>query len=158
MDKKDDYKFDVYTEHDWEVNKKFSDGYYFKDCGDAIGLIDGFIESDNYSRSTNPCFKSIREYQFPPERILKAGAIDIKKAVASEARDEKYIKNTITNQNEDDDPPEHHDNYEKLNNLIRGFFISSSLERILKDALIESVQISIYFDILLLFQFYRYRF
>jgi hypothetical protein len=28
----------------------------------------------------------------------------------------------------------------------------------LKDALIESVQISIYFDILLLFQFYRYRF
>ena len=80
---------------------------------------------------------------------MKAGAkIDIKKAVASEARDEKYIKNTITNQNEDDDPPEHHDNYEKLNNLIRGFFVSSSLERILKDESIESDQKSIYFNIM----------
>ena len=79
---------------------------------------------------------------------MKASAVDIKKAVASETRDEKYIKNTITNQNEDDDPPEHHDNYEKLNNLIRGFFVSSSLERILKDESIESDQKSIYFDIL----------
>jgi hypothetical protein len=148
MDKEDDYKFDVYTEHDWEVNKKFSNGYFFEDSGDAIGLIDGFIDGDNQFVGTpNPAFKSKRESQFPLERILKAGAIDIKKAVGSEPRDEKYIKKTITNQNEDDDPPEHHDNYEKLNNLIRGFFISSSLERILKDALIESVQKSIYFDI-----------
>ena len=45
MDKKDGHKFDVYTEHDWELNKNFSDGNYFKDSGDAIGLIDGFIES-----------------------------------------------------------------------------------------------------------------
>ena len=115
MDKKAGYKFDVYTEHDWEVNKKFSDGYYFKDSGDAIGLIDGFIDGDNYSgstnpvfrsvlqkkslkidkRSPNPVFKSVREYQFPLERILKASAIDIKKAKATEKKDEKYIKNTI---------------------------------------------------------------
>ena len=126
MDKKADHKFDVYTEHDWEVKKKFSNGYFFEDSGDAIGLIDGFIDGDNYFGSTNPVFKSLRESQFPLERILKAGAIDIKKAVASEARDEKYIKNTITNQNEDNDPPEHHDNYEKLNNLIRGFFVSNA--------------------------------
>jgi len=113
----------------------------------VIGLIDGFIDG-NYSGSTNPVFKSLRESQFSLERILKAGAIDIKKAVASDEKDEKYIKNTITNQNEDDDPPEHHDDYEKLNNLIRGFFVSSSLEKILKDASIESYQKSIYFDIL----------
>ena len=144
MDKKDDYKFDVYTEHDWEVK-----GKYFNDSGDAIGLMDGFIDGDNeFVGTPNPLFKSLRESQFPLERILKASAIDIKKAVASEARDEKYIKNTITNQNEDDDPPEHHDNYEKLNNLIRGFFVSSSLERILKDESIESDQKSIYFNIL----------
>ena len=172
MDKKVGYKFDVYTEHDWEVKKNFSNGYYFDDSGDAIGLIDGFIDGDynhgDYIHdSHNPVFKFLRESQFPLERILKAGAIDIKKAVASEARDEKYIKNTITNPlsthqlqhllhsgvrfchpNEDDDPPEHHDNYEKLNNLIRGFFVSSSLERILKDESIESDQKSIYFDIL----------
>jgi hypothetical protein len=85
----------MYTEHDWEVNRKLSNGKYFHDSVDTISLFDGFIESNNYSRSTNPFFKSIREYQFPLERILKAGAIDIKKAVASEARDEKYIKNTI---------------------------------------------------------------
>ena len=145
MDKKDGYKFDVYTEHDWEVNKKLSGGYYFKDDGDAIGLIDGFIDGDIQAGRKNSVFKSLRESQFPLERILKAGAIDIKKAVASEARDEKYIKNTITNQNEDDDPPEHHDNYEKLSNLIRGFFVSSSLERILKDASIESYQKSLLF-------------
>ena len=95
MVKKAGYKFDVYTEHDWEVNRKLSNGNYLKDSGDTISLIDGFIESDNYSRSTNPVFKSIREYQFPLERILKAVAIVIKKAVASETRDEKYIKNTI---------------------------------------------------------------
>ncbi len=76
--------------------------------------FDGFIESDNYFGSPNPVFKSIRESQFPLERILKAGAIDIKKAVASEARDEKYIKSTITNQNEDDE------------NLIKNLFISIS--------------------------------
>ena len=104
-----------------------------------IGLIDGFIDG-NYSGSTNPVFKSLRESQFSLERILKTGAIDIKKAVVSEEKDEKYIKNTITTQNEDDD-------YEKLNNLIRGFFVSSSLEKILKDASLESYQnqfISIY--------------
>ena len=46
--------------------------------------------------------------------------------------------------------PEYHDNYEKLNNLIRGFFVSSSLERILSDKSIESDQKSIYFNILML--------
>jgi hypothetical protein len=46
MDKKDGYKFDVYTEHDWEVNMKFLSGNNFKDNGDAIGLIDGFIDGD----------------------------------------------------------------------------------------------------------------
>jgi len=95
MIKKAGYNLDVYTEHDWEVNRKLSNGNYVKDSGDTNSLIDGFIESDNYSRSTNPVFKSIREYQFPFERILKAVDIDIKKAVASETRDEKYIKNTI---------------------------------------------------------------
>jgi len=95
MIKKAGYKFDVDTEHDWEVNRKLSNGNYLNDSGDTISLIDGFIESDNYSRSTNPVFESIREYQFPLERILKAVDIDIKKAVASETRDEKYIKNTI---------------------------------------------------------------
>ena len=146
MDKKDDHKFDVYTEYDWEVNEESKGGP--KDNGDAIGLTDGFIDGDMQYGFPNSSFKLLREYQFPLERILKAGAIDIKKAKASEARDEKYIKNAITNQNEDDDPPEHHDNYEKLNNLIRGFFVSSSLERILKDESIESDQKSIYFDIL----------
>ena len=147
MDKKDGYKFDVYTEYDWEFDKKLTSGS-FKDNGDAIGLIDGFIDGDIQYVSPNPVFKSLRESQFPLERILKAGDIDIKKAVASEPRDDKYIKNTITNQNEDDDPPEHHENYEKLNKLIRGFFVSSSLERILKDESIESDQKTIYFDIL----------
>ena len=146
MDKKDDYMFDVYTEYDW---KNSHNGIYETRnySGDAIGLTDGFIESDNQNGAPNPLFKQQRECQFPLERILKAGAIDIKKAVASDARDEKYIKNTITNQNEDDDPPEHHDNYEKLNNLIRGFFVSSSLERLLQDKSIESDQKSIYFNI-----------
>ena len=147
MDKKDDHKFDVYTDYDWEVNQKLSLDS-FKDNGDAIGLTDGFIDGDMQYGSPNSSFKLLRESQFPLERILKAGAIDIKKAVATEQKDEKYIKNTITNQNEDDDPPEHHDNYEKLNKLIRGFFVSSSLERILKDESTESDQKSIYFDIL----------
>ena len=64
----------------------------------------------------------------------------------------QYIASTMRKRNKhtvvDDDPPEHHDNYEKLNNLIRGFFVSSSLERILSDASIEFDQKSIYFDIL----------
>ena len=76
MIKKAGYKFDVDTEHDWEVNRKLSNGNYVKDSGDTISLIDGFIESDNYSRSTNPVFESIREYQFPLERILKAVDIE----------------------------------------------------------------------------------
>jgi GTPase SAR1 family protein len=145
MDKKDGYKFDVYTEHDWQYNFESKDGP--QDSGDAIGLTDGFIESDCQNGIPNPFFKVLRESQFPLERLLKAGAIDIKKAVASEARDEKYIKNTITNQNEDDDPPEHHDNYEKLNNLIRGFIVGSNFQRIIRDQWIESDQKSIYFDI-----------
>ena len=45
MVKKYDYK-NVYREHDWEVNEKLSNGEYFKDNGDAIGLIDGFIDCD----------------------------------------------------------------------------------------------------------------
>ena len=146
MDKEADYKFDVYTEHDWEYNHERID--FPKDSGTAIGLIDGFIDADNQYGIPNPTFKQLRESQFPLERILKASAIDIKKAVASEARDEKYIKNTIINQNEVDDPPEHHENYEKLNNVIRGFFVSSNLQRIVRDRSIEFDRKLIYFDIL----------
>ena len=61
MDKKDDYKFDVYTQHDWEVNEELSGEYFFKDSGDAIGLIDGFIDADIYSGSKNPVFKSFQK-------------------------------------------------------------------------------------------------
>jgi len=146
MDKKYDYKFDVYTEHDWQYNYEKMD--FPKDCGDAIGLIDGFINSDNQNGSPNPTFKQLRESQFPLERILKAGSIDIKKAKASDASDETYIKNIITNQNKDDAPPEHHDNYDKLNDLIRGFFVSSNLQRIVMDGSISKVQKSNYFNIL----------
>ena len=81
MDKKADYKFDVYTEHDWEYNYESKGGP--KDSGDAIGLIYGFIDDDIQLGSANPIFKSLRESQFPLERILKAGDIDIKKAVCS---------------------------------------------------------------------------
>ena len=83
MDKKDDYKFYVYTEHDWEYNYESKGGR--KDSGDAIGLIYGFIDGDIQfgTRTPNPVFKSLRESQFPLERILKAGDIDIKKAVCS---------------------------------------------------------------------------
>ena len=144
MDKKDDdYKFDVYTEHDWEYKSD-----YRTDHGVAIGLTDGYIESDMDFGSPNPLYKSLRESSFPLDRILKSINIDIKKAVATFPDDAKYIKNIITNQNIKDDPLPDHGNYDKLNNLIRGFFICSNLTKIINDVTIESNEKLKYFEIL----------
>ena len=84
----------------------------------AVGLVDGGVSNDAPGR----------EDHFPMERILKSVQVQIEKANASMKEDERNIKNAIVgiHSNENTEPPETHENFDKLNRAVRGAFASSN--------------------------------
>ena len=115
------YEFDVYTEIDGDKG--------------AVGITHGLIPSD-YGWSAN---KKFRESKFPLDRILQATNVDIKHAKASVESDRRFILNTITGQSEVDDVLDNHANYDELNDILRGIFVTPSLDRIIKETDVNTI-------------------
>ena len=116
------YEFDVYTERDGGSG--------------AVGITHGFIPSD----SADSYCKKLRETEFPLDRILQATKVDVKQAEASVESDRKFILNTITGQSVDDAVVDDHANYDDLNNILRGIFVTPALERIIKEKDVSTIR------------------
>ena len=110
-----DYEFDVYTEIDGDRG--------------AVGITHGYIPGDN----GDSYYKMLRESKFPLDRILQATDVDIKQAQASVESDRRFILNSITGQSVDDTVMDDHGNYDELNNILRGIFVTPALQRIIKE-------------------------
>ena len=113
------YEFDVYTEIDGDK---------------AVGITHGCT-----SRDKNSSAKKSRESKFPLDRILQATNVDIKHAQASVESDRRFILNTITGQSVDDVVMDDHTNYDELNNILRGIFVTSALERIIQEKDVDTI-------------------
>ena len=113
------YEFDVYTEIDGDK---------------AAGITHGCT-----SRDKNSSTKKSRESEFPLDRILKATNVDVKQAQASVESDRRFILNTITGLSVDDAVVDNHANYDELNNILRGVFVTPALERIIKEKDIDII-------------------
>ena len=109
------YEFDVYTDRGGDNR--------------AVGITHGYIPSDNGESD----YKKHREYEFPLDRILQATNVDVKHAQASVESDRRFILNTITGLPEDDEVVDDHANYDELNNILRGIFVTPALQRIIKE-------------------------
>ena len=116
-----DYEFDVYTEIDEDI--------------EAVGITHGYISIDNGKTH----LKKYRESEFPLDRILQAINVDVKQAQASVESDRRFILNTITGRSSDDDVLDNHANYDVLNNILRGIFVTPSLERIIKERDVDTI-------------------
>jgi hypothetical protein len=114
------YEFDVYTEIDGDIG--------------AVGITHGCT-----SRDKNSSTKKSRESEFPLDRILKATNVDVKQAQASVESDRRFILNTITGQSVDDAVVDDDANYDELNNILRGVFVTPALERIIKEKDIDTI-------------------
>jgi len=116
-----DYEFDVYTEIDGDRG--------------AVGITHGYIPGD----SGSSYYKMLRESKFPLDRILQATDVDIKQAQASVESDRRFILNSITGQSVDDTVMDDHVNYNELNNILRGIFVTPALQRIIKETDIDTI-------------------
>jgi len=112
--------FDVYTEIDGDR---------------AIGITHGYIPSYYGNR----LIKKLRESKFPLERIIKAINVDVKQAQASVESDHRFLLNTIIGRSVDDVVVDDHDNYDELNNILRGIFVVPALERIIKEMDVDTI-------------------
>ena len=119
VDDKGEFEFDVYT----KIHGR-----------NAVGITHSYLPNESEMKGTavkdDP--KKLRESQFPLDRILKSTEVDIKEAEATEEADKKFILNTITGRGKDDEVLDNHTNYDKLNNALRGIFITPVLDRIIK--------------------------
>ena len=115
------YEFDIYTDIDRDRR--------------AVGITHGYSLSDDGS----PRLKKNRESKFPLDRILLATNVDIKQAQASVESDRKLILNTITGRSVDVPVVDDHDKYDELNNILRGFFVTPALQRIIKEMDVDTI-------------------
>ena len=116
--KKEDiaYKLDFYTT---QIHSKF-----------AVGLTDGLIDNDFNSLVK----KSDREAKFPLKMIKEAFNVDVKTADCdNDINIKKFVMNAITGTPRNDDPIEIHEKYDDFNKILGGIFVSSSLDRLLRE-------------------------
>eukprot|EP01038_Epipyxis_sp_PR26KG_P008806 gene8806-11889_t len=105
--------------------------------GDAVGITDGYCDADlsgaDSNEATSLYYKNSRESSFPTHILKKACEFDIRKAVASNDKDELHIKNAIVNRSIYMIPVlDHHPQYDILNNTLRGKIIVPCLDRLLR--------------------------
>ena len=118
MDDNSNYEFDVYT----AINR-------FR----AAGITHGYISKDNQFGADGKSYqKKVRQSRFPLDRILQSITVDVKKAEASVESDRQFILNTITGRAVDDVVLDDDTNYDQLNDILRGVFVTPVLDRIIK--------------------------
>jgi hypothetical protein len=96
----------------------------------AMGLTDGLIHNDYKSLVK----KSDREAKFPLQIIKKAFNVDVK--TADYNRDifiKNFVMNAITGIPRNDKPIENDVKYDDFNKILGGIFVSSSLDRLLRE-------------------------
>lgn len=99
----------IYTAHDHENGEEKH----------AVGIIPGGTSADGGDGS----YIANREAPFPMERILQSRNINIQTTQASVESDRRHILNSIAKRSDlDAEPLERHDNYEELNDAVRGAF------------------------------------
>jgi Ran GTPase-activating protein (RanGAP) involved in mRNA processing and transport len=130
--------YEFYKAHEMKKTKKEFLFDIYTDTIDnhdsAVGITDGLID-DDYG---NTNLKLKRELIFPIERITSiAVKVDITKAKATNVNDEIKIREIIDKSNVKS---------EDLNNLLHGIFVSSILERLLKES--NSVDVNLYLNII----------
>jgi len=109
----------------WATYTSHPHVYWGEEERHAVGIIScGMTTSDNGSASLS----SAREEHFPLDRIISALTIDVENADASVANDKIHILNYIQDPYASDfnkAPTVNHPNYDKLNRVVRGAFLSS---------------------------------
>jgi len=112
------YKLDFYTSFVDDNNSLVT-----------VGLTDDFIRSDLHSLVK----KREREMKFPLDLIEKAFDVDVKIAdYANNKFIERFVKNAITGIPRNDPPAINHPSYDEFNLVLKGIFVSSSLDRLIK--------------------------
>ena len=84
-------------------------------------------------------YKKHREKEFSLDKILQAMNVDVKHAQASVESDRRFILNTTTGLSVDVAVMDDHANYDKLNNILRGIFVTPALQRIIKERDVDSI-------------------
>eukprot|EP01038_Epipyxis_sp_PR26KG_P006133 gene6133-8457_t len=129
------YKLDMYTACNYNVWNSEEQTKH------AVGITDGLAEIDQGDFYK----KSLREENFPFDRIEKVVHFDILQANSSVPMDCINIKNAITGNEINKVPPVDHENYDKLNNTLRGRFVASAIMLLIET---ENVLMRPYFEIL----------
>lgn len=113
--KDNNYKLDFYTMHNES----------------AVGLTDGFINRD----SNNLAKKLKRESNFSIELVEKALQVNVGNIDFDEKEKfyERFLKNAITGIPRNDKVDETHENYGIFNKVLKGIFVSASLDLLLKN-------------------------
>jgi len=91
----------------------------------AVGIIQGGAPSDNCDAKNTV----LREKHFPIDRIVKGVTVMIQNAKASRMDDRTHILNAIIGRSGNmvnEEPLQKHNNYNKLNNAVRGAFASTT--------------------------------
>ena len=117
--KKDNkYKLDFYTTIGTQIHNE-----------SAVGLTDGFIHRDSKSLVKKHC----RESKFPIELVKKALKVDVGKLDFKNKFFERFLKNAITGIPRYDEPVVNHENYGNFNKILKGIFVSASLDLLVQN-------------------------
>jgi len=110
----------VYTAHEHTLYEGEEE---YEENRKALGIVSGGATCDwDNANST-----VLRERPFPRARILNGLDTTIQTANASKVHDKRHILNYISDNLNDiaAEPPKEHDNYEALNDAVRGAFAST---------------------------------
>lgn len=97
------------------------------DNGAQVAAV-GLIPNDGCTKDSISLETAVRQSNFPIDRLLNALHVSIQNAEASRNEDRKHILNTLVDRKMADlelEPFDEHENYEKLNNVIRGAIAST---------------------------------
>lgn len=95
----------------------------------AVGITDGCAETDGFGYAW---MKALREAAFPHKLIGHAVTVELQKAEASEMSDKRTILNCIARRSLDSEPLAECSEYDELNSMVRGAFISAGWRRMLE--------------------------
>eukprot|EP01038_Epipyxis_sp_PR26KG_P011889 gene11889-15907_t len=133
-------KFSSHSHSQTNNNNHRSNDFLVEDLK-AVGITDGLAENDN----GDSYVKSGREGFFPLDRIIEAASFNVLTAEASTLADEIRILNVITGHRPlESKPLESHDNYDQLNNVLRGRFVCTAWNKLIK----SGVDMNPYYEIL----------
>ena len=136
------YEFDIYTKIDDDDNNNNNND---NNNNKAVGITHGYLLSDKKRGDDIKSYtKKQRESKYPLDNILQSINVDIKDAESSIESDRNYILNIITGQSKSKKICNQHNNYDTLNDILRGIFITPVIDRIIKEKDINIINQCLY--------------